>query len=155
MIRQGLLDVAVAGGVDALTAFTLNGFNTLMILDQEPCRPFDQNRAGLNLGEGAGYVVLMSGKVLEATRATPLCRLSGWHNATDAYHQTASSPEGTGSFMAMTGALTKAGLQPADIDYINVHGTGTPNNDQSEGTPARRSAPRRHSPGIPWAPAEA
>ena len=138
MIRQGLLDVAVAGGVDALTAFTLNGFNTLMILDREPCRPFDQNRAGLNLGEGAGYVVLMSEKVLEVTRATPLCRLSGWHNATDAYHQTASSPEGTGSYLAMTGALNKAGLQPADIDYINVHGTGTPNNDQSESTALRR-----------------
>lgn len=138
MIRQGLLDVAVAGGVDALTTFTLNGFNTLMILDREPCRPFDQNRAGLNLGEGAGYLVLMSEKVLEATRTTPLCRLSGWHNATDAYHQTASSPEGTGSYLAMTGALNKAGLEPSDVSYINVHGTGTPNNDQSEGTALRR-----------------
>lgn len=138
MIRQGVLDVALAGGVDALTAFTLNGFNTLMILDREPCRPFDQNRAGLNLGEGAGYVLLFSEKALKTLGIEPLCRLSGWHNATDAYHQTASSPEGTGSFLAMTGALAKAGLQPADIDYINVHGTGTPNNDQSEGTALRR-----------------
>lgn len=138
MIRQGLLDIAVAGGVDALTAFTLNGFNTLMILDKQPCRPFDQHRAGLNLGEGAGYLVLMSERALDATGAIPLCRLSGWHNATDAYHQTASSPEGVGSFMAMTGAMEKAGLAPPDIDYINVHGTGTPNNDQSEGTAMRR-----------------
>lgn len=138
MIRQGLLDVALAGGVDALTVFTLNGFNTLMILDREPCRPFDQNRAGLNLGEGAGYVLLLSEKAMQETGIAPLCRLSGWHNATDAYHQTASSPEGTGSYLAMTGALAKAGLQPADIGYINVHGTGTPNNDQSEGTALRR-----------------
>ncbi len=138
MIRQGMLDVAVAGGVDALSTFTLNGFNTLMILDREPCRPFDQHRAGLNLGEGAGYVVLFSEKALAATGAHAWCRLSGWHNATDAYHQTASSPEGKGSFMAMTGALKIAGLQPDAIDYINVHGTGTPNNDQSEGTALRR-----------------
>lgn len=138
MIRQGLLDVVLAGGVDALTVFTLNGFNTLMILDREPCRPFDQSRAGLNLGEGAGYVLLLSEKALETMGIAPLCRLSGWHNATDAYHQTASSPDGTGSYLAMTGALAKAGLQPADIGYINVHGTGTPNNDQSEGTALRR-----------------
>lgn len=138
MIRQGLLDVVLAGGVDALTVFTLNGFNTLMILDREPCRPFDQSRAGLNLGEGAGYVLLLSEKALETLGIAPLCRLSGWHNATDAYHQTASSPDGTGSYLAMTGALAKAGLQPADIGYINVHGTGTPNNDQSEGTALRR-----------------
>lgn len=138
MIRQGMLDVAVAGGVDALSTFTLNGFNTLMILDREPCRPFDQHRAGLNLGEGAGYILLLSERALEKTGATPLCRLSGWHNATDAYHQTASSPEGTGSYLAMSGALRKAGLQPGEIGYINVHGTGTPNNDQSEGTALRR-----------------
>lgn len=138
MICQGMLDVALAGGVDALTAFTLNGFNTLMILDREPCRPFDQNRAGLNLGEGAGYVLLFSEKALKTLGIEPLCRLGGWHNATDAYHQTASSPEGTGSYLAMTGALAKAGLSPADIDYINVHGTGTPNNDQSEGRALRR-----------------
>ena len=138
MIRQGTLDMAVAGGVDALATFTLNGFNTLMILDTEPCRPFDQNRTGLNLGEGAGYVVLMSERARAATGAVPLCRVSGWHNATDAYHQTASSPEGTGSFLAMSGALKKAGLEATDVDYINVHGTGTPNNDQSEGTALRR-----------------
>ena len=138
MIRQGMLDVVLAGGVDALTVFTLNGFNTLMILDRAPCRPFDQGRAGLNLGEGAGYVLLLSEKALRETGISPLCRLSGWHNATDAYHQTASSPEGTGSYLAMTGALVKAGLQPADIGYINVHGTGTPNNDQSEGAALRR-----------------
>ena len=129
LIRQGLLDAVVAGGADALSRFTLNGFNTLMILDPEPCRPFDEHRRGLNLGEGAGYVVLVS----ERVRASNVC-LSGYCNANDAYHQTASSPEGTGSYLAMKGALARAGLEPGDIGYINLHGTGTPNNDIAEGT---------------------
>lgn len=138
MIRQGLLDVAVAGGTDSLTKFTLNGFNTLMILDQEFCKPFDENRNGLNLGEGAGYVVLVSDRVADTVRAGLYCRLSGYCNANDAYHQTASSPEGTGSYLAMKGALERSGLHPSDIDYINLHGTGTQNNDLAEGTAIKR-----------------
>jgi 3-oxoacyl-(acyl-carrier-protein) synthase len=134
LIRQGLLDVAVAGGVDALTRFTLNGFNTLMILDSQFCQPFDENRRGLNLGEGAGYVVLVSEKVAATLANKPDVQLSGWCNANDAYHQTASSPDGTGSYLAMQGALKKSGLNAADIDYINLHGTGTQNNDVAEGT---------------------
>jgi 3-oxoacyl-(acyl-carrier-protein) synthase len=138
MIRHNLLDVAIAGGVDALTKFTLNGFNTLMILDQQFCRPFDENRKGLNLGEGAGYVVLVSAKVAEELKKEMYCRLSGYANANDAYHQTASSPEGAGSFLAMRSALEKSGLKPEDIDYINLHGTGTQNNDVAEGTAIKR-----------------
>lgn len=134
MIRQGLLDVVVAGGTDALTRFTLNGFNTLMILDQQYCQPFDEDRRGLNLGEGAGYVVLVSEAVAATLDQKPFCALSGWCNANDAYHQTASSPTGTGSLLAMKGALKKSGLSPADISYINLHGTGTQNNDIAEGT---------------------
>ncbi len=134
LIRQNKLDVVVAGGADALTRFTLNGFNTLMILDEAPCRPFDENRQGLNLGEGAGYIVLISEKVATTLEAQPLITISGWANANDAYHQTASSPEGKGNGLAMKGALQKAGLRPADIDYINLHGTGTHNNDIAEGT---------------------
>ncbi|MDR3679067.1 MAG: beta-ketoacyl-[acyl-carrier-protein] synthase family protein [Flavipsychrobacter sp.] len=137
LIRHGLLDVAVAGGTDALTKFTLNGFNTLMILDKEYCRPFDDTRAGLNLGEGAGYVVLVSEKVAASLQHI-YCRFSGYNNSNDAYHQTASSPDGTGSYLAMQGALKKAKLQPADIDYINLHGTGTQNNDNAEGTAITR-----------------
>lgn len=133
MIRSGMLDVAVAGGADALCRFTLNGFNTLMILDRQPCQPFDQNRRGLNLGEGAGYVLLMSEKAMKATGAQAICTVSGYANANDAYHQTASSPDGTGNKLAMEGALRVAGLQPAAISYINLHGTGTANNDSSEG----------------------
>jgi 3-oxoacyl-(acyl-carrier-protein) synthase len=138
LINNGLLDVVVAGGTDALTKFTLNGFNTLMILDKEFCKPFDQNREGLNLGEGSGYVVLVSDAVAGTLNKELYCVLSGYQNSNDAYHQTASSPDGTGSYMAMQGALKKAGLQPQDIDYINVHGTGTPNNDSAEGTAIKR-----------------
>lgn len=134
MIKHDMLDVVVAGGADALTKFTLNGFNTLMILDHEFCKPFDENRKGLNLGEGAGYVVLVSEKVAATLKTTPYCTLSGYCNANDAYHQTASSPDGTGSMLAMKGALELSGLQPGDIDYINLHGTGTQNNDIAEGT---------------------
>lgn len=138
LIKQNMLDVVVTGGTDALTKFTLNGFNTLMILDQQLCKPFDENRKGLNLGEGAGYVVLVSEKVAASLKKDVYCELSGYANANDAYHQTASSPEGTGSFLAMTGALEKSGLQPSDIDYINLHGTGTQNNDIAEGTAIKR-----------------
>jgi 3-oxoacyl-(acyl-carrier-protein) synthase len=138
LIKNGLLDVVIAGGVDSLTKFTLNGFNTLMILDKNFCKPFDENRQGLNLGEGAGYVVLVSEKVAKALSKDPYCKLSGYNNSNDAYHQTASSPEGTGSYLAMQNALKKSGLQTSDIDYINLHGTGTPNNDSAEGTAIKR-----------------
>lgn len=138
LIKHQMLDVVVAGGADALTKFTLNGFNTLMILDQQFCKPFDENRKGLNLGEGAGYVVLVSEKVAASLKKKPYCRLSGYANANDAYHQTASSPDGTGSFMAMQNALAQSNLQPSDIDYINLHGTGTQNNDIAEGTAIKR-----------------
>lgn len=138
LIRQGMLDIAVAGGADALTLFTLNGFNSLMILDREYCRPFDNDRMGLNLGEGAGYLVLVSEEVMREANIEPYCTLSGYCNANDAFHQTASSPGGKGSYLAMKGAMQKAGVQPSDISYINLHGTGTQNNDVAEGTAIRR-----------------
>lgn len=138
LIKNNLLDVVLAGGADALTKFTLNGFNTLMILDEQLCQPFDDKRRGLNLGEGAGYVVLVSEKIANSLIKRPTVKLSGYCNANDAYHQTASSPEGNGSFLAMSGALKKSGLNPEDIDYINLHGTGTQNNDIAEGTAIKR-----------------
>jgi len=138
LIKNNMVDVVVAGGTDSLTKFTLNGFNTLMIVDEQFCQPFDENRRGLNLGEGAGYVVLVSEKIAATLKNKPDIVLSGYCNANDAYHQTASSPDGTGSFLAMSGALKKSGLQPSDIDYINLHGTGTQNNDIAEGTAIKR-----------------
>jgi 3-oxoacyl-(acyl-carrier-protein) synthase len=138
LIKNDVLDVVIAGGADALTKFTLNGFNTLMILDDAFCKPFDENRKGLNLGEGAGYVVLVSARVASTLHKTIYCALSGYNNSNDAFHQTASSPNGTGSFMAMQGALKMSGLKPSDISYINLHGTGTPNNDSAEGTAIKR-----------------
>lgn len=138
LIKNGMADVIVAGGCDALSKFTLNGFNSLMILDTQPCTPYDENRKGLNLGEGAGYVVLVSEEVAATLAKKPTAILSGYANANDAFHQTASSPEGRGNFMAMQGALDMSALTPDKIDYINLHGTGTPNNDLSEGTAVQR-----------------
>jgi len=138
LIKNNILDVVIAGGTDALTRFTLNGFNTLMILDNQYCQPFDANRRGLNLGEGAGYITLVSERVAVGLQKELYCTLSGYSNANDAYHQTASSPDGTGSYMAMQGALKMSGLKPEDIGYINLHGTGTQNNDNSEGTAINR-----------------
>lgn len=130
LLRHGVVDRVVVGGADALSAFTLNGFKSLMILDQNPCRPFDRERAGLNLGEGAGYLVLQREEDLQRK---PYCYVAGYANSNDAHHQTASSPSGDGAYMAMAEALSVAGLEPREVDYINVHGTGTANNDLSEG----------------------
>lgn len=138
LIHHGMLDVVIAGGTDALSKFTLNGFNSLMILDRNPCRPFDASRSGLNLGEGAGFVVIVSDRVKEDCKLNPSCFVSGFANTNDAFHQTASSPEGRGSFGAMQKALAMGGLGSGDIDYINLHGTGTLNNDLSEGTAVSR-----------------
>ncbi|MCG3166929.1 MAG: 3-oxoacyl-[acyl-carrier-protein] synthase 2 [Bacteroidia bacterium] len=133
LIRHGIVDRVVAGGVDPLTKFTINGFNTLMILDKEYCKPFDKNRTGLTLGEGAGFVVLEKLEDAQRESKTVYCELAGYANTCDAYHQTASSPEGTGAFLSMSKALALSGLKPENIDYVNVHGTATQINDLSEG----------------------
>lgn len=132
MIKHGLLDRAVVGGVDALSKFTFNGFNTLMILDREWCKPFDENRKGLNLGEGAAFLVIEGEEALKKRGGKALAEIVGYANTNDAYHQTASSPEGYGATLAIKQALEMSGLKTSDIDYINMHGTGTPNNDLSE-----------------------
>ena len=132
MIKHGLLDRAIVGGVDALSKFTFNGFNTLMILDREWCKPFDENRKGLNLGEGAAFLVIEGGNAVNKRLVKPLAEIIGYANANDAYHQTASSPEGYGATLAIKQAIEMGGLHTSQIDYINMHGTGTPNNDLSE-----------------------
>lgn len=133
MLHHGLADAVIAGGGDALSRFTLNGFHSLKNVDKEACRPFDQNRNGLNLGEGAGYVLLERESSAKARGAHILAVLSGYSNHNDAYHPTAPSPDGSGALRTMQGALDNAGLMPENIHYINAHGTATHNNDQAEG----------------------
>ena len=145
LLKSGRADIVVAGGSECITKFHLNGFNTLKILDIEPCRPFDATRAGLNLGEGAAYLVMETAEHFSARRChrgfdpqSPVIALSGYANTCDAYHQTASSPDGEGAYLAMKKALEDAQLTPDQIDYINAHGTGTENNDLSEGVALMR-----------------
>lgn len=138
LIESGERDIVVAGGAEALSLFHLNGFKSLMILDTQRCRPFDKSRAGLNLGEGAGYLVLERESSALKRGVEILGVLSGAGNACDAYHQTASSENGEGAYLAMTQALADAGLSLSDIDYVNAHGTGTPNNDASESAALQR-----------------
>ena len=159
MLKRGEADIVIAGGTEALSMFHLNGFNSLMILDKAQCRPFDKTRTGLNLGEGAAFLVLThtlvkSEELRVKNKSNNLeCKsnsdsslftlhssvyIRGYANRCDAFHQTASSENGEGAFLAMTDALKMAGLRPEDISYINAHGTGTPNNDASESEAIRR-----------------
>ncbi len=138
LLQAGEADIVVAGGTEALSRFHLNGFNSLMILDQAPCRPFDDTRAGLNLGEGAAFVVLESETLAKQRHRQTHAYLVGYGNACDAFHQTASSENGEGAYLAMKEALEMAHLSPADIQYVNAHGTGTPNNDKSESVSLKR-----------------
>lgn len=132
ILLTGEAQCVVVGGSECLSKFHLNGFKTLMIVDNDYCKPFDANRAGLNLGEGAAFMVLETEQSAQKRGATILAYLSGYGNACDAHHQTASSPTGDGAYLSMSQAVEMAGLQPADISYVNAHGTGTPNNDPSE-----------------------
>ena len=138
LIRSGQAEIVAVGGSESLSDFHLHGFGSLMILDTAPCRPFDATRAGLNLGEGAAFLILESEASMKRRGAASLAVLSGFGNACDAFHQTASSENGEGAFLAMQKALKMAGLHPQDIDYVNAHGTGTPNNDASESAALKR-----------------
>ena len=133
LIKTGKLDRVIVGGTDALAKFTINGFKTLMILSDDYNKPFDNTRKGLNLGEAAAYLVLESEEMVQKYNKKVLARVSGYGNANDAFHQTASSENGDGAYLAMKKAFEVSGLKPSQIDYINVHGTATPNNDLSEG----------------------
>lgn len=132
LIKAGIVEIAVVGGAEALTKFHFNGFNTLMILDADICRPFDADRKGINLGEGAAYIVLESEESAKKRGAKILGELSGYANTCDAFHQTATSENGEGAYLAMRKALDMAGISPDAVDYVNAHGTGTPNNDICE-----------------------
>ena len=131
-MRQGQVKRVLAGGVEALTRFHLNGFGSLGILSEKICRPFHEDRDGINLGEGAAYLLLEDENEALNRGAHIYGYIAGYANRCDAFHQTASSPDGEGAFLSMQDALRLAGLQPCDIQYINAHGTATPNNDASE-----------------------
>jgi len=124
-IAAGLCDAAVVGGVDSLCLTTLYGFNALQLISRDICRPADAARNGLSLGEAAGFALIEPGI------DTPL-RLLGYGESNDAYHMSAPHPEGRGARAAMQAALTCAGDEPSGVDYINLHGTGTPTNDLAE-----------------------
>ncbi|MEZ5047047.1 MAG: beta-ketoacyl-[acyl-carrier-protein] synthase family protein [Chitinophagaceae bacterium] len=132
LIEQNKVDIAICGGTDALTRFTINGFNSLKNIDKNFCRPFDNDRNGLNLGEGAAYLILEKDSACKARQAVPLAHLAGYANYNESYHATAPNPEGVGAYQAMKLALEKASLSSSDISYINAHGTATLTNDESE-----------------------
>jgi 3-oxoacyl-[acyl-carrier-protein] synthase-1 len=125
-MEAGFCDAAVVGGVDSLCLTTLYGFNSLQLVASDICRPSDANRSGLSIGEAAGFALLE-----KHSADSPLCLL-GYGESSDAYHMSSPHPDGEGAVMAMQAALSSASLQPADIDYINLHGTGTSSNDLAE-----------------------
>ena len=137
-IRAGRVDVAIAGGSDALARMTYTGFHALQALSSEPCRPFDRERRGLSLGEGAGIVILESEAHARARGARILAELAGAGLSCDASHPTAPHGEARGAVLALEAALRDAGASPSDIDYVNAHGTGTVQNDASETFALRR-----------------
>ena len=130
MIEAGVIDAAVVGGVDSLCLTTLYGFHSLQLTSRVPCRPFDRDRDGMSIGEAAAFFVL---ERLPPAMAADAIVLRGVGESSDAYHMSSPHPDGIGARLAMEQALAAAGLAPADIDYINLHGTGTRTNDQVEG----------------------
>lgn len=125
-IDAGVCDAALVGGVDSLCEMTLYGFNSLELVSSRPCRPWDANRNGISIGEAAGFALL------EATEEHAGCQLTGYGESSDAYHIATPHPEGAGAALAMRAALERAGLAAQQVDYVNLHGTGTPRNDAAE-----------------------
>ncbi|MGZ5117410.1 MAG: beta-ketoacyl-[acyl-carrier-protein] synthase family protein [Burkholderiales bacterium] len=128
LIAAGICDAAVVGGVDSLCLTTLYGFNALGLVSTRPCRPYDIGRDGISIGEGAGFALLQKPGASDTSRAM----LLGVGESCDAYHMSTPHPEGLGAKLAMQRALDSAGLEAADIDYINLHGTATRTNDAAE-----------------------
>jgi 3-oxoacyl-[acyl-carrier-protein] synthase-1 len=129
MIECGLIDAAVVGGVDSLCLTTLYGFNSLELVSNEPCRPFDARRRGISIGEAAGFALV---ERIGAKAEPAAVVVAGIGETSDAHHMSSPHPQGAGARAAMQEALRGAGLQPRQIDYINLHGTGTPSNDAAE-----------------------
>ena len=132
LIRRGTSRMVICGGTEALSRVTFGAFNAINAVDSAPCRPFDKNRRGLNLGEGAGMLVLEARSHAMARGARIYGEVCGYGLSADAHHMTAPAPEGAGAVASMKAALEDAGLAPHQIDYINAHGTATPANDLME-----------------------
>ena len=136
LIKSGRAKRVLVGGSDPLTKFSLNGFSSLMIYDNEVCKPFDKDRKGLNLGEAGAFLVLESEEV--CGEKDKLAEVLGYANRNDAYHSSASSPNGEGAYLSMQNALRMANIGADNIDFIHAHGTATPNNDETEITALKR-----------------
>lgn len=132
-IGAGLCDIAIAGGADELSLVPLAGFLSLGVMSDRPCQPFDRDRSGLNLGEGAGILILESAGHAESRRLEPAFALAGYGAGCDAYHLTGPHPDGRGLEAAVWMALEQAGIGPSEIGFINAHGTATQDNDRVEG----------------------
>ena len=132
LVADGTVEVALAGGVDALTRMCFMGFNALKLLDPEPCRPFDRHRRGMSIGEGAAFLVLEAAEHARARGARIYAELRGHGVTTDAFHVTAPQPDGEGMTRAMQAALAAAGVPASAVGYVNAHGTATPQNDRIE-----------------------
>jgi 3-oxoacyl-(acyl-carrier-protein) synthase len=130
LIKNGLVKKAIVGGMDSLSKFTINGFNALHILSEEICTPFDQNRKGLNLGEGAAFLILEREEDIANKKV--YAELTGYYNSNDAFHPSSLSAEGDGPYRAIKGSLASSKMSGDEISFINAHGTGTQNNDEAE-----------------------
>ena len=133
LLQAGEADLVLAGGVDSLNSVLINGFNSLMLVAPDGCRPFDLERKGMTVGEGAGVMVLESVEHARARGARIRAEVAGHGASCDAHHATSPHPEGDGLLAAMERALAHAGIGPEAVDYVNAHGTGTKDNDLSEG----------------------
>ena len=136
LIKNGFAKRAIVGGTDSLAKFTINGFNSLGILSSTLCKPFDAGRSGLNLGEGAAFLVLE--KEEDAKGKKIYAEVSGWGNTNDAFHPSSLSDNGDGPYLAMKEALEVAKLKPEQIGFVNAHGTATENNDEKESVAMKR-----------------
>jgi 3-oxoacyl-[acyl-carrier-protein] synthase II len=137
-IRRGRADVVLAGGTDALSRLTYSGFNLLRLMDPAPCRPFDRSRAGMNIGEGAGILVLEDLERARRRGAPIYAELAGHSLACEAFHPTAPEPEGKPVAAVIHLALRDAGISPDEVQHINAHGTATSQNDSAEARGFRR-----------------
>ncbi|GAB3208367.1 beta-ketoacyl synthase N-terminal-like domain-containing protein [Nocardia tengchongensis] len=136
-IRAGRADAMLVGGSDALSEMAYYGFNSVESLSSRPARPYSRDRDGLSLGAGAGMMVLTSAEVAAAAGAPIIAEVLGYGMSADGYHATAPHPQGAGAARAIRAAIDSAGLTPADVPYINGHGTGTPKNDSAESNAVR------------------